>query len=811
MRSRRGSELVLLLLLAAIATAAWLTVRGSPTPAPPAAPAAAGSWSGLVGPPRPAVALGNRMIVVLRTPSVAQRVARTGFASEPAERRWTAEAFAAQQQVLTQLARHGLTTHPDYSYARVLDGFSAVLDPRAVALLEANPEIAGVYPVRVAYPAALASLPTGAAPGVPADGLPGFDGTGITVALLDTGVDLAQPYLGGRVEPGIDIVGGTDTAAAQRDPQSPHAPERHGTELAGLLVGSGGPGGIHGAAPGATVLPIRVAGWQPTASGHDAVYARSDQVIAGLERAVDPNDDGDTHDAVRVALLGVVEPFASFPDSPEAEAVAGALALDVLVVSPAGNDGVAGPLYGSIAGPGGSPAALTVGAADSRPETSTVRVVFRQGLAVLADAPLPLLGTTAPGSPLDLELAAPGLGALRGKAALLPAGGDPAAAVAAAVGDGAGAVLLYGRSLPPGALGDTAVPVVGVPAVTARAALAAIRRRFLIVATLGQARTTPNPAAGRVAPFSSRGLTYGGLPAPQLTAPGVGLETSAPGGARDGEPAFTQVTGTSAAAAAAAGAAALLAQARPGLSAAELGSLLAGSARSVGGALDTGAAAVGEVAASATALSFGPWNGRHFHQTTSLAVWNVSSRRLRLSVGAGSAFVSAEPASLVLAPGASATVQVTARAATAPALAVLGGALAVRPRGGQALRIPWAIVFHAPAGPLVGPARVAPTAFAPSDTDPAVLTVVAGRVGGGSRVEIEPVARLDVLLYSGDGTYLGVLARARDLLPGVYRFGLTGRGPGGATLAPGSYQIRLNAWPVLGGAVSRARAGFRIQ
>ena len=165
----------------------------------------------------------------------------------------------------------------------------------------------------------------------------------------------------------------------------------------------------------------------------------------------------------------------------------------------------------------------------------------------------------------------------------------------------------------------------------------------------------------------------------------------------------------------------------------------------------------------------------------------------------------------MLAPGASATVQVTARAATAPALAVLGGALAVRPRGGQALRIPWAIVFHAPAGPLVGPARVAPTAFAPSDTDPAVLTVVAGRVGGGSRVEIEPVARLDVLLYSGDGTYLGVLARARDLLPGVYRFGLTGRGPGGATLAPGSYQIRLNAWPVLGGAVSRARAGFRIQ
>ena len=169
------------------------------------------------------------MIVVLRTPSVAQRVAETGFATEAAERRWTAEAFAAQQQVLTQLARHGLTTHPDYSYARVLDGFSALLDPRAVALLQRNPEVAGVYPVRIAYPAALGSAPTAAEPGVPAAGLAGFDGTGITIALLDTGVDLADPYLGGRVEPGFDVVGGTGTAAAQRNPQRPHELERHGT------------------------------------------------------------------------------------------------------------------------------------------------------------------------------------------------------------------------------------------------------------------------------------------------------------------------------------------------------------------------------------------------------------------------------------------------------------------------------------------------------------------------------------------------------------------------------------------------------
>ena len=33
--------------------------------------------------------------------------------------------------------------------------------------------------------------------------------------------------------------------------------------MAGLLVGAGGPGGLRGIAPGATIFPIRVAGWQP--------------------------------------------------------------------------------------------------------------------------------------------------------------------------------------------------------------------------------------------------------------------------------------------------------------------------------------------------------------------------------------------------------------------------------------------------------------------------------------------------------------------------------------------------------------------
>ena len=60
---------------------------------------------------------------------------------------------------------------------------------------------------------------------------------------------------------------------------------------------------------------------QRAANGSFAVYARSDQILAGLERAVDPNGDGDTSDHVAVALIGVNAPYAGFTHTPEAQAV----------------------------------------------------------------------------------------------------------------------------------------------------------------------------------------------------------------------------------------------------------------------------------------------------------------------------------------------------------------------------------------------------------------------------------------------------------------------------------------------------------
>ena len=260
--------------------------------------------------------LGDRVIVVLRTPSLAGRVAAAGGpVSAARERAWTQDALAAQRRLLARLALRGVVLRPEASFVRVLDGFSTVAAPGTVPLIERDRDVKGVYPVRAAEP-----VVPGRAPAVPR--LPGADGRDVTIALLDSAVDAGDPSLRGRILGGIDLVG------------APPAPdERHGTETARRLVGATGP------VPAASILPIRVSAAQPDGHGGRTMYARTDQVIAGLDRAVDPNDDGDAHDAVPIALVPLTAPLAAFADSPERRAVAGARALGTFAVVPPGPDG----------------------------------------------------------------------------------------------------------------------------------------------------------------------------------------------------------------------------------------------------------------------------------------------------------------------------------------------------------------------------------------------------------------------------------------------------------------------------------------
>ena len=835
--------------------------------------AAARAWQSVFG-DRPAPAFERRMLVVLAAPSLADRVtAADGRASAKDQRSWTAEAKSQQEAILAGLASRGITLERDLVFTRTMNGFSALLDPRAVAELERTPGVAGIYPVRAVYPAAmgadtLARPEFGPGAGRRAEvSLPGFDGSGVTIALLDTGIDRSHPYVQGRILRGWDVVDGDRRPNAESHPNDPARLEAHGTRMAGLVVGTGGAAGLTGVAPGARILPIRVLGWQRTGAGGHAVLGRGDQLIAGLERAVDPDADGDVEDAADVALAAVVEPYAAFQDSPESRAVAGVSALGTLVVAPAGNDGRAGIGFGGVAAPAAAPDALAVGALDTRRDVLESDVRLDVGGDTEFEETTRILSAIGPTADLALavqdlhgaSLAHPerpatdrstgaalaeffdprGISLVAGRAALVPADGGAIEGKARnAAAAGAAALVVFGADAPAGALDlDEAapLPVLALPREAGTAAAEALAAGQPVNVFVGAARRTPNPSFMDVSAFSSGGLAFDGGPKPDLVAPGVGLATADAGGNPDGSPRYATATGTSAAAAVTAGAAALLAQARPGLTPAELKGLLVGNATRVqrgeelpagvtaqgAGLVDLAPAAAAEVVAEPASLAIGRADGPGWSATRTVKLKNVSSRVLEVGFGVAPdqtgeppVSFSAQPAHISLEPGESTGVAFTVTV-TEDLAAGESGALVVIAEGTAAVRVPWAVGVR-PDGSsgLLGQVNLSHWEFEPSRSAPAVLAFRAGRIVSGPAGEtIEPVSVLDVELWTDEGKRLGVLARLRNLLPGRYAFGLTGRDPMGRVLDPGVYVLRLRAQPVDGGdgePPSTAEAVFRI-
>jgi minor extracellular serine protease Vpr len=781
-----------------------------------------GGWQGVLGVRAP-VSTAQRYIVLLRPPSLAARVrAAGGRATEKEMRAWSASAVAQQEQFLARLSAVGARLAPEYRYTRVINGFSARLDPTSAALLDRDREVVGVYPVRIAYPAQAAE-PEGVLPAAVADlQIAGLDGSGVTVALLDTGVDPSHPYLRRRVLSGLDMLNPGSGGIAQPHPTIPGRPERHATELAGIIAGTEGPDGLHGIAPGASILPVRVGGWQPNSEGGYSVYSRTDQILAGLEAAVDPNDDGDVLDAARIALIGMVEPYAAFVDGPLPRAIAGAADLDMLTIVPAGNDGRAGPGYGSIAGPGGALDAVTVSAADGRLAAPTVRVLVRAGLRVLYEEDVPLGGAptdtvTADVVLFDRRAAARGIAGLfsedgastvAGRAVLLPRVALSDDTVEEATSAGALSVLVDGP-LPAGAFSldvPAGVPVVGLESGIVAEIRALLAAGVPVTVSIGNVKVATREAGGSIAAFSSRGLVLDGALKPDLAAPGVSVPTSEPGRGDDGDVRFGTISGTSAAAAVTAGVAAVLAQGRPALGARALHGLLVGSAQrsdldptaSGAGLVDLRAAVQQELVAEPALLSFGAIAGPLGAERV-LAITNVSSRRLSVSVGSAAIApkgveITVDPQRVRVGPGGTATVVV--RADTSDLSSEAGaatGELVLRIGDSPEVHVPWTVAVPSDVD-LVSRVTLETTGTRVSDATPAALSFVAGSVAASPDPQVRAVELLEVELWRG-GTRIGLLARRHELLPGRYTFGLTGRGPTGARLGRGTFTVRLVAHP----------------
>jgi hypothetical protein len=593
------------------------------------------------------------------------------------------------------------------------------------------------------------------------------------------------------------------------------------------------------------IRPVRVAGWQPDGDGGLSIYARTDQVLAGLESAVDPDGDGDAHDGARIALVGVVEPFAGFDDGPLARAATGALALGMLVIAPGGNDGPAGPAFGSVGGPAGASSVVAVAAVDSRARGPMAHVLLRAGLRVLVSGRRPLGGAEAPkelvratvvaldrpgrsrvgaASALERLFDGRGFSAVAGQAALLPPGPPTPEMVRDLARAGARAVIVDGP-LPAGALGVSdrqEIPVLGIAASAARDVRQALERGMSVELAVGAASLEEQVSLLGLAAFTSEGLALDGTSKPELAAPGVGLFTSVPGRDENGVARYGTVSGSSAAAAVVAGAAAALAHARPDLDARGLRSALMTTGRPVpvaGGAftafVNPAAAATAELVADPPALGFGAVTAAAQPLAQTIRLRNVSRRRLVIVISAGrrpsGVSVSAFPARVALRPGREVAVRIDVRAPVLPSPpSALAGVVRIRVVKGGTMRLGWAVAVLREKSPAVADVAIAPRAFKPSDTRPAVLSFTAGRVDGSlDRPQLLPLATVSIELYRGD-RLLGQLTRLRDVLPGRYAFGITGRGPRGGRLPPGRYTLRVVANPVASIPASKATVRFTI-
>ncbi|WP_248783987.1 type VII secretion-associated serine protease mycosin [Actinoalloteichus caeruleus] len=165
-------------------------------------------------------------------------------------------------------------------------------------------------------------------------------GEGVTVAVIDSGVDGAVPQLEGVVLPGVDLVNGGG-GSADDDCYG------HGTFVAGIIAAQPAEGtGFAGIAPGARILPLRNANSQN--DGSAPVMAQA------IHRAVDEG-------------AGVINISASttYPNEELRAAVERATTSDVLVVASAANNAQEG---NPTSYPAAYPGVLAVGAIDAQGE-----------------------------------------------------------------------------------------------------------------------------------------------------------------------------------------------------------------------------------------------------------------------------------------------------------------------------------------------------------------------------------------------------------------------------------------------------------
>ena len=414
----------------------------------------------------------------------------------------------------------------------------------------------------------------------------GLSGDGVRVAVMDTGVDYDNASLGGsgtdadlnsddstlsgfpndRVVAGWDFVGNAfnaSTSSTSYDPDAHPDPDPddcqgHGTHVAGIV---GASGAITGVAPGVDFGAYRVFGCSGSTT--------ADIMLAAMERAL--ADDMD------ILNMSIGSAFMTWPQYPTAAGADRLVNKGMVVVASIGNSGADG-VY-SAGAPGVGRKVIGVASLDNTkllirsftisPDNRSIGFLAGGG-----SAPIPTFGTfplarTGTKTTVDDACAPLPAGSLTDKIALIRRGTcNFVVKQQNALDAGAIGVVLY-NNLDTGLLTPAAIPQIPVVFVN-RADGELINDRLAVgpvdltwTANLVQ---TANPTAGLASSFTSYGLTAELDVKPDVAAPGGFIRSTYPlekGGA-------ATLSGTSMASPHTAGAVALMLEAHPSLSVAEI-------------------------------------------------------------------------------------------------------------------------------------------------------------------------------------------------------------------------------------------------
>jgi serine protease AprX len=224
----------------------------------------------------------------------------------------------------------------------IIDGFAATADRSQIEALARAPGVAQVEAnpiLKAANESAQAAFGVSKA----RFDLPWLNGSGVAVAVLDSGVDGSHPDLDqGKVIGFTDKSTGSDSSPA---PETPFDDNGHGTHVSAIAAGEGG------AAPGAAIVGVKVLNRSLQGSGGT--------LIDGIEWVLKNRNAFGT--PIKIIVLSIQPQLGGCSDGTDgvSAAVNRAHASGLVVVVAAGNGG---PAECSIGAPAAAAGALTVGA-----------------------------------------------------------------------------------------------------------------------------------------------------------------------------------------------------------------------------------------------------------------------------------------------------------------------------------------------------------------------------------------------------------------------------------------------------------------